>query len=185
MISVTELRPGMSFQLDGNLYTVIEANHNKTARSAANVRVKMKNLRSGGITERTFGGSEKVARAHIEKRKMQYLYDAGGSLVFMDNETYDQIEIPSENLKWEMNFLKESDEVEITSYEGEVLGVQLPVNVPFKVIEAEQAVKGDTATGAQKNAVIETGFQIKVPLFIDEGETVIVSTVDGRYVGRA
>ena len=94
MISVTELRPGMSFQLDGNLYTVIEANHNKRARSAANVRVKMKNLRSGGITERTFGGSEKVARAHIEKRKMQYLYDAGGSLVFMDNETYDQIEIP-------------------------------------------------------------------------------------------
>ena len=185
MISVTELRPGMSFQLDGNLYTVIEANHNKTARSAANVRVKMKNLRSGGITERTFGGSEKVARAHIEKRKMQYLYDAGGSLVFMDNETYDQIEIPSENLKWEMNFLKESDEVEITSYEGEVLGVQLPVNVPFKVIEAEQALKGDTGTGAQKNAVIETGFQIKVPLFIDEGETVIVSTVDGKYVGRA
>lgn len=185
MISVTELRPGMTFQLDGNIYNVIEANHNKTARSAANVRVKMKNLRTGGITERTFGGSDKVARAHIEKRKMQYLYDAGGSLVFMDNESYEQIEIPSENLKWEMNFLKESDEVEVTSYEGEVLGVALPINVPFKVIETEPAVRGDTATGATKNATIETGFNIKVPLFISEGEIVVVNTVDGKYQGRA
>jgi elongation factor P len=106
-------------------------------------------------------------------------------LVFMDTETYDQIEISSENLTWEMNFMKESDEVEITQFEGEVLGVALPVNVPFKIIEAEPAVKGDTATGATKNAVIETGFSIRVPLFISEGETVIVNTTDGKYVGRA
>jgi len=103
----------------------------------------------------------------------------------MDNETYDQIEIPSDRLKWELNFLKTSDEVEITSFNGEVLGVQLATNVPFKIIETEPAVKGDTATSATKNATIETGFQIKVPLFISEGETVIVNTVDGKYQGRA
>lgn len=185
MINVGDLRPGMTFQLDGNLFVVLEYSHNKTARAAANIRVKMKNMRTGTTTETTFGNSEKVARAHIEKRKMQYLYDNGGMLVFMDTETYDQIEISSENLKWEMNFMKESDEVEITQFEGEVLGVALPVNVPFKIIEAEPAVKGDTATGATKNAVIETGFSIRVPLFISEGETVIVNTTDGKYVGRA
>lgn len=185
MISVGDLRPGMTFQYDGNLYIVLEASHNKTARAAANIKVKMKNMRSGSTTEVTFGGNDKVARAHIEKRKMQYLYDSGDALVFMDNETYEQIEIPSENLEWEKNFLKESDEVEVTSFEGEVLGVSLPINVPFKITETEPAVKGDTATGATKYAIIETGFQIKVPLFISEGEMVIVNTVDGKYQGRA
>lgn len=185
MINVGDLRPGMTFQYDGNLFVVIEASHNKTARAAANIRVKMRNMRTGTTTETTFGGNEKVARAHIDKKKMQYLYDSGSDLVFMDNETYEQIEIPSSNLEWELNFLKPSDEVEVTSFEGEVLGVSLPINVPFKIIETEPAVKGDTATGATKNATIETGYQIKVPLFISEGETVIVSTVDGKYQGRA
>ena len=145
----------------------------------------MKNLRTGATTEITFGGNDKVKKAHVDKSKMQYLYNSGEALVFMDNETYEQIEIPADNLKWEINFLKESDEVEVTSYEGEVLGVSLPINVPFKVIETEPAVRGDTATGATKNAVIETGYQIKVPLFISEGEVVIVNTVDGKYQGRA
>ncbi len=185
MINVGDLRPGTTFQLDGNLYIVLDASHNKTARAAANVRVKMRNMRTGTTTETTFGGNEKVARAQIDKKKMQYLYDSGSDLVFMDNETYEQIEIPSANLEWEMNFLKVSDEVEVTSFEGEVLGVALPINVPFKVIETEPAVRGDTATGATKNAVIETGYQIKVPLFIEEGETVVVNTVDGKYQGRA
>ncbi len=185
MINVGDLRPGMTFQYEGNLFVVLEYSHNKTARAAANIRVKMKNMRTGTTTEVTFGSNEKVARALIEKRKMQYLYDAGDMLVFMDNETYDQIEIPNDRLKWEMNFLKTSDEVEITSFEGEVLGVALPVNVPFTVTETEPAVKGDTATGATKFATIETGFQIKVPLFINEGEVVIVNTQDGKYQGRA
>ena len=176
MINVGDLRPGMTFQYDGNLYVVLEYSHNKTARAAANIKVKMKNMRTGSTTEVTFGNSEKVAKAHIEKRKMQYLYD---------NETYDQIEIPSDRLQWELNFLKPSDEVEVTSFENEVLGVQLPVNVAFTITETEPAVKGDTATGASKNATIETGFQIKVPLFISEGEKVIVNTEDGKYQGRA
>jgi translation elongation factor P len=185
MISVGDLRPGMTFQYEGNLYVVLEYSHNKTARAAANIRVKMKNMRTGSTTEITFGNNEKVARARIEKRKMQYLYDTGDMLVFMDNETYDQIEIPAENLRWEINFLKPSDDVEVTSFEGEILGVALPINVPFVVTETEPAVRGDTATSATKNATIETGFQIKVPLFISEGETVIVNTVDGKYQGRA
>ena len=185
MISVGDLRPGMTFQYEGNLFIVLEASHNKTARAAANIKVKMKNMRSGSTTEITFGGNDKVAKAHIEKRKMQYLYDSGDMLVFMDNETYEQIEIPGDNLEWEKNFLKESDDIEVTSFEGEVLGVSLPINVPFKITETEPAVKGDTATGATKYATIETGHQIKVPLFISEGEMVIVNTVDGKYQGRA
>lgn len=185
MINVGDLRPGITFQYDGNLYVVLDYSHNKTARAAANIRVKMKNMRTGTTTETTFGNSEKVKRAHIDKNKMAYLYANGDMLVFMDNETYEQIEIPEANLKWEINFLKESDEVEVTSFEGEVLGVSLPINVPFKITETEPAVKGDTATGATKNAIIETGYQIKVPLFIEEGEVVIVNTVDGKYQGRA
>lgn len=185
MISVGDLRPGVTFEYDENLFVVLDYSHNKTARAAANIRIKMKNLRTGATTEITFGGNDKVKKAHVDKSKMQYLYNSGEALVFMDNETYEQIEIPADNLKWEINFLKESDEVEVTSYEGEVLGVALPINVPFKVIETEPAVRGDTATGATKNAVIETGFQIKVPLFISEGEVVIVNTVDGKYQGRA
>lgn len=185
MINVGDLRPGMTFQYEGNLFIVLEASHNKTARAAANIKVKMKNMRSGSTTEITFGGNDKVARAHIEKRKMQYLYDDGDALVFMDNETYDQIEINGGSLKWEKNFMKESDEVEVTSFEGEVLGLSLPINVPFKIIETEPAVKGDTATGATKYAIIETGYQIRVPLFISEGEVVVVNTTDGKYQGRA
>lgn len=185
MINVGDLRPGITFLYDGNLYVVLDYSHNKTARAAANIRVKMKNMRTGSTTEVTFGSGEKVARAHIDKDKKQYLYRDGDNLVFMDLSTYEQIEIPAENLEWEINFLKETDEVEVTSFEGEVLGVSLPINVPFKIIETEPAVKGDTATGATKNAIIETGYQIKVPLFISEGEIVVVSTVDGKYQGRA
>ena len=142
-------------------------------------------MRTGSTTEMTFGSNAKVKKAQVEKNKMQYLYDNGGMLVFMDNETYDQVEIPADRLEWEINFMKPSDNVEVTSYEGEILGVALPVNVPFKVIETEAAVKGDTATGATKFATIETGYQIKVPLFIEEGEVVVVNTVEGKYSGRA
>ncbi len=151
----------------------------------ANIKVKMKNLRTGSTTEMTFGGNDKVKRAQIDKKEMQYLYNTGDAFVFMDGETYEQIEIPAENLEWEKNFLKESDTATIRSFEGEVLGVQLPDKVTLQITEAEQAVKGDTATGATKNAVLETGFQIKVPLFINEGEMVVISTAEGKYSGRA
>ena len=185
MISVGDLRPGTTFQYDGNLYIVLDYSHNKTARAAANIRVKMKNLRTGSTTEITFGGNAKVERATVEKRKMQYFYDNGGMLVFMDNETYDQIEIPADRLKWEQNFMKASDEVEVTSFEGEVLGVALPVNVPFKVIETEPAVRGDTVNKAMKDAILETGLKVRVPLFINNGDFVNVRTDTGAYDSRA
>ena len=158
MINVSDLKPGVTFQMDGNLFVVLDYSHNKTARAAANIKVK---------------------------KEMQYLYNTGDAFVFMDGETYEQIEIPAENLEWEKNFLKESDTATIRSFEGEVLGVQLPDKVTLQITEAEQAVKGDTATGATKNAVLETGFQIKVPLFINEGEMVVISTAEGKYSGRA
>ena len=184
-VDLSDLKPGVTFQMDGNLFVVLDYSHNKTARAAANIKVKMKNLRTGSTTEMTFGGNDKVKRAQIDKKEMQYLYNTGDAFVFMDGETYEQIEIPAENLEWEKNFLKESDTATIRSFEGEVLGVQLPDKVTLQITEAEQAVKGDTATGATKNAVLETGFQIKVPLFINEGEMVVISTAEGKYSGRA
>ena len=156
MINVSDLKPGVTFQMDGNLFVVLDYSHNKTARAAANIKVKMKNLRTGSTTEMTFGGNDKVKRAQIDKKEMQYLYNTGDAFVFMDGETYEQIEIPAENLEWEKNFLKESDTATIRSFEGEVLGVQLPDKVTLQITEAEQAVKGDTATGATKNAVLDS-----------------------------
>ncbi len=184
-INIKELKPGNAYTENKDLFLCLSNEQNKQGRLSGKYMVKRKNMRTGSITEVSYNPTAKIETATIEKRKMQFLYDAGGSLVFMDNETYDQIEIPSDNLKWEINFLKPSDEVEVTSYLGEVLGVQLPTNVAFTIIETEPAVKGDTATGATKNAKIETGFQIKVPLFISEGEIVIVNTQDGKYQGRA
>ena len=185
MINVSDLKPGVTFQMDGNLFVVLDYSHNKTARAAANIKVKMKNLRTGSTTEMTFGGNDKVKRAQIDKKEMQYLYNTGDAFVFMDGETYEQIEIPAENLEWEKNFLKPSEMINIQVFEGEILGVILPDKVSLKITECEQAVKGDTATSAQKNAVVETGLQVKVPLFIQEGETIVVSTADGKYCSRA
>lgn len=184
-INIKELKPGNAYTENNDLYLCVSNEQNKQGRLSGKYMVKRKNMRTGSITEISYNPTGKVELAMIEKRKMQYLYDSGDMLVFMDNETYDQIEIPSERLKWELNFLKSSDEVEVTSHEGEVLGVSLPINVPLTITETEPAVKGDTATGATKNAVLETGFQIRVPLFINEGEIVMVNTQDGKYQGRA
>ena len=182
-ITTADFKTGMTILYNNQIFTIVDFQHVKPGKGQAFVRTKLRNLRTGTTTEYSFNAGEKLEQAMIEKRKMQYLYDSGDMLVFMDNETYDQIEIPSDRLQWELNFLKPSDEV--TRFENEVLGVQLPVNVAFTITETEPAVKGDTATGASKNATIETGFQIKVPLFISEGEKVIVNTEDGKYQGRA
>lgn len=185
MIIVNDLKPGTCFVSEGNIYQVLNLQLNKTAMRQMIVKVKVKNLRTGVINEQTFTGGDKVETAHVERRPMQYLYDDGTSLVFMDNETYDQIEISKEKLTWEMQFMKPNDDVSVTMYENEILGVALPDKVTLQIVECEQAVKGDTATAAQKNAVLETGLQIKVPLFIQNGEMVVVSTADGKYSGRA
>jgi len=185
MISVNDLKNGISIVHDGNLFQVLEFQHVKPGKGSAFVRTKLKNMRTGATIDHTFNAGIKVEKAHIDKDKMQYLYDEGDALVFMDNQTYDQISIPKARLEWEMNFLKENDIVEITRYNGEILGVALPNSVELKVTEAEPGIKGDTASNTLKNAVLETGFAIRVPLFIEEGETIIVNTTDGKYMSRA
>ena len=170
MISSNDLKPGLTILVDGEIYTVLEASQNKTARSAMVVKAKVRNIRTG---------------SKIEKREMQYLYDTEDAMVFMDNETYDQVEIPMDRLKWERNFIVPNSNVNISSYEGEILGVILPDKATLKIVECEQAVKGDTATSASKNAVLETGLEVKVPLFINQDELIVVNTNDGKYSGRA
>ncbi|HAE15562.1 MAG: elongation factor P [Solobacterium sp.] len=187
MIIVNDLRPGTSFEYENNLYTVLNLDLNKTAMRQMVVKAKVKNLRTGVINEISFTGGDKVEPAHIEKKEMQYLYDDGEACVFMDTETYDQIEIPKTNLEWELKFMKENDMVNITMYDNEILGVILPDKVALQIVECEQAVKGDTVSGSAKtkNAKVETGLDIKVPMFIENGEIVLVSTADGKYSGRA
>jgi len=185
MIIVNDLKPGTTFEYEGNIYQVLDVDHNKTAMRQMIVKVKVKNLRTEVINEISFTGGDKVEQAHIDKKEMQYLYDDGDSLVFMDNSTYDQISITKDKLTWEMQFMKPNDNVNIMTYNDEILGVILPDKVELKITECEPAVKGDTATSAQKNAKVETGLEIKVPLFIQDGEMVIISTADGKYSGRA
>lgn len=185
MIQSNELKPGVTIQVDGNIYVVLDASQNKTARSAMVVKAKVRNMRTGSNVELSFGGGEKIEPAHIDKKEMQYLYSDGENLIFMDTSSYEQIEIPKEHVEWEINFLKENDNVTVTMFEGEILGVMLPDKVALKIVESEPAVKGDTATNAQKNAVLETGYEIRVPLFIEQDEVILVSTSDGKYSGRA
>ena len=185
MIQSNDLKPGQTINVNGDIYVVLDISQNKTARSAMVVKAKVRNLRTGSNVELSWGGGEKVEPAMIEKKEMQYLYDTDDAMVFMDNETYDQIEIPMDRLTWEKQFIKPEDNVNISSYEGEILGVILPDKVSLKVVECEPAVKGDTATSASKNAVLETGLEVKVPLFINQDETIVVNTNDGKYSGRA
>jgi elongation factor P len=149
------------------------------------VKVKVRQPRTGVVKDLSFIGSDQVGEAHLDKRPMQFLYDSGDMEVFMDSESYEQIEIPKDRLEWEANFLVPNLDVNITFYEGEVLGVILPDKVDLDLVECEAAVKGNTATSALKNAVTETGLQVKVPLFINLEDRITVSTADGKYCGRA
>ena len=185
MIIVNDLKPGTAIQYENSIYTILDISHNKTAMRQMIVKCKAKDLRSGVIKELSWTGGDKVEPVHIEKRSMQYLYDSGDACVFMDNESYDQIELPKERLEWELKFLKENSVVSISILEGEVLGVILPDKIALEIVECEQAVKGDTATSASKYAKLETGLEIKVPLFIENGEIVLVTTADGKYSSRA
>ena len=185
MIIVNDLKPGTTFENEGNIFVVLDIQHNKTAMRQMIVKVKVKILRTGVINEISFTGGDKVEQAHIDKREMQYLYDTDDALVFMDNETYDQIEIQKDHLEWEMKFMKPNDNIMISMYEGEILGIILPDKVELQIVECEPAVKGDTATSASKMAKLETGLEIRVPLFIEQDEMVVINTADGKYSGRA
>lgn len=185
MISVNDFRTGLTIEVDGEIFSVLEFQHVKPGKGAAFVRSKLRNLRNGNITEKTFRAGETVGTAHVETREMQYLYASGDDHTFMDTETYDQITLHKDRLEWELNFLKENMLVKVVSYQGEILGVNLPNTVELEVTETEPGVRGNTATGATKNAILETGFQVQVPLFINQGEKLIINTTDGKYVSRA
>ena len=185
MVSAGDFKNGLTIEIEGNIFQILEFQHVKPGKGAAFVRTKLKNIISGGVVEKTFRPTEKYPQAHIDKKEMQYLYNDGEMYNFMDNETYDQVEIPMDRLKWERNFIVPNSNVNISSYEGEILGVILPDKATLKVVECEQAVKGDTATSASKNAVLETGLEVKVPLFINQDEMIVVNTNDGKYSGRA
>ncbi|MCP8967064.1 elongation factor P [Ectobacillus ponti] len=185
MISVNDFRTGLTIETDGAIWQVIDFQHVKPGKGAAFVRSKLRNLRTGAIQEKTFRAGEKVEKAHIENRRMQYLYASGDAHVFMDNESYEQVELPAKQIERELKFLKENMEVYIMTFQTEVLGVELPNTVELKVVETEPGIKGDTASNVTKPATMETGLVVQVPIFINEGETLIINTAESRYVSRA
>ena len=184
-INVTELRPGNYFLEDGNIYLVLDILLNKSAMRKMVAKVKIKNVRTGSITDMSANSGYQVETIRLEKKKMNYLYDGGDFLVFMDNATYEQVEIPQERLTWEKQFLTENLEVEIVTYEDEILGINLPAKVTLKIVECEPAVRGDTVNKAMKDAILETGLKVRVPLFVNNGDSVLVRTDTGDYDGRA
>jgi elongation factor P len=185
MISVNDFRTGLTIEVDGGIWRVLEFQHVKPGKGAAFVRSKLRNLRTGAIQEKTFRAGEKVARAQIDTRKMQYLYANGDQHVFMDTESYEQIELTSKQIEYELKFLKENMEVYIMMYQGETIGIELPNTVELTVTETEPGIKGDTASGGSKPATLETGLVVQVPFFVNVGDVIIVNTSDGSYVSRA
>jgi elongation factor P len=185
MISVNEFKTGLTIEVDGGIWRVIDFQHVKPGKGAAFVRSKLRNLRTGAIQEKTFRAGEKVEKAQIDNRRMQYLYASGDQHVFMDNESYEQIELPSSRIEYELKFLKENMEVFIIMFQGEILGIDLPNTVELEVTETEPGIKGDTASGGTKPATLETGLIVQVPFFVNQGDRLIINTTDGTYVSRA
>ena len=184
-MNVTELRPGNYFIDEGNLYQVLDILLNKTAMRKMVAKVKAKNMRTGAIIEIARNSGYDVEKASLSKKKMGFLYDDGVNFVFMDNDTYEQIEINKDRLEWEKNFLVSGSEIEILFYDEEILGISLPATVALTITECEPGVRGDTVNKAMKQAVLETGLKTKVPLFINNGEKILVRTDTGDYDGRA
>lgn len=185
MININDIKNGMTVVIDGNIYLILEFLHVKPGKGPAFVRIKLKNLRTGSTIEQTFNTNIKFEKAIIEKQPMQYLYSNGDMYNFMNMETYEQMDLSKDSLGDNAKYLKEGLEVDVTFYKGEVLGINLPEKIEYEVAHTEPGVKGNTATNAAKEATLENGLTIKVPLFINEHEHVIVSTKDGKYDSRA
>jgi elongation factor P len=183
VITTSEIRKGTTFEMDGSLYQVVEVHHVKTKRSAV-YRVKMRDLRAGHITEHSFNAGEKLATARVERRDMQYLYADEDNLTFMNTETFDQIPIARAMVGDAIPYLKESDIVQVMMFGEEPLGVELSASVELTIEQTDPGVKGDTATGATKPATMTTGLVVQVPLFINQGDTIKISTETGSYLER-
>jgi elongation factor P len=184
LISTGDVKKGIIIELDGQLMKVLDWTHIKMARGSAQVRMKLQNVRRGDIVERTFQGGTRWPRARVDQRKVQYLYTDGDAFHFMDNETYDQFTVRAAMLGDDARFLKDNTEVFVSMYDGEVLGVDLPVTVDLTVTQTDPGFAGDTATGAKKAARLETGLVVQVPLFVNEGDTLRIDTRNGEYVTR-
>lgn len=184
MIDVNELRKGVTFTMDGEIYKVLEYTHHKPGRGNAIIRTKLRNLRTGATTQQTFISGDRVQDIRIERHVVQYLYNDGDLYYFMDKETYDQTPISKSVLGDQAYYLKEGIDLVLATYEGESIDVELPTTVDLEIVEAEAAIAGDTATGAMKKVTVETGLGVQVPLFVNNGDTIRVDTRNGAYVTR-
>ncbi len=184
-ISSNDLKNGVTLNLPEGLWTVVEFQHVKPGKGGAFVRTKLKNARTGQVVERTFRAGETLGFAQIDKREMQYLYREGDDIVFMDNETYDQLQVPGKSLGDSIYYMKESDVVVLPMFDGEIIGVELPAAVELVIVETEPGVQGDRVSGARKPAKLETGLTVQVPLFVGPGEKIKVDTRSGEYLSRA
>ncbi|MGB9804013.1 elongation factor P [Desulfofundulus sp.] len=185
MISTNDFRTGLTIDLDGEVYQVIEFQHVKPGKGAAFVRSKLKNLRTGAVIEKTFNAGEKIPRAHVERREVQYLYNDGTSYNFMDMETFDQFSLTREQLGDAVNFLKENMTINLLMFQGKSIGVDLPNFVELKVVDTPPGIKGDTASGGSKPATLETGYVVQVPFFVEVGDVLQIDTRTGQYIKRA
>lgn len=184
MIDVNDLRPGVTFELDGEVWIVISFLHVKPGKGSAFVRTKIRNIETGNVIERTFRAGEKVKEAYVERKEFQYMYNDGNMYYFMDNKSYEQIELPEEFIGDEKYYLKEGMNIQVLYYKDRAIGIELPNYVDLEVVDTEPGFKGDTAQGGSKPAVLETGLKIQVPLFIEKGEIIRVDTRTGEYLER-
>lgn len=184
MISTSDFRTGMTIEVDGDVYVIVDFQHVKPGKGAAFVRTKLKNARTGGVTERTFRAGEKVDRAMMDRREMQFLYSSGDEYFFMDNETYEQMTISREQLGNDIKYLKENMNLGVMLYQEQIFGTELPYFVDLAVAHTEPGIKGDTASGGSKPATMETGLVVQVPFFINEGDVLRIDTRSGAYIER-
>lgn len=184
MISAGDFRNGVTIEVDNNIFQIIEFQHVKPGKGAAFVRTKLKNIKSGGVVEKTFRPTEKCPQARIDRADMQYLYSDGDLFHFMDVETYDQIALDAESIGDALKFVKENDMVKVCSHNGSVFAIEPPLFVELVITDTEPGFKGDTATGATKPAVVETGATVYVPLFVDMGDKIKIDTRTGEYLSR-
>jgi elongation factor P len=185
MISVNDFKTGVTVELDGAAYQVVDFQHVKPGKGAAFVRAKLKNLQTGATVERTFRGGEKISKAHVDRREMQYLYNDGQDYICMDNENYEQISISKSQIGDGVKWLLENMNIYVLIFQGNIIGLELPNFVELRVTETEPGIKGDTATGATKNATLETGAVVQVPLFVEEGDVLRIDTRTGQYMERS
>ena len=184
MISTNDFKTGVSMEIDGDAYVVVDFQHVKPGKGSAFVRTKLRNTRTGAVVEQTFNAGTKLPKAHLDRREMEYLYYDGSFYVLMDTETYDQVQLTEEQIADSKNFLKENMHLSVLFFKGDIIGVDLPGQVELEVVETEPGIKGDTASGGNKPATLETGAVVRVPFFINAGDRIRVNTKTGDYIER-